>query len=164
MCPPCVGGSYYPNRACTSHGTCLMVCRARNGSATFRRTRGHLVGSIARIRPQLHRHCGRVRRGSPSSRGTDSSVHIQSPATQSRWRTRRHRITSAAVVRSPGYFKATFAKSQKLVLLESERHVLSIDWRSVHSKGQHFNCESSYPSRQSVASGCFSQCEMCLFR
>ena len=30
MCPPCVSGSYYPNRACTLQGTCLMDHRARN--------------------------------------------------------------------------------------------------------------------------------------
>ena len=43
------------------------------------------MGSVARTRPSLHRHCGRVRRG-PSSRGTDRSVHIQSPAGRNRGR------------------------------------------------------------------------------
>ena len=71
----------------TSHATCLMDCRAKIFSATFRRTRGRLVGSIARIRPQLSSLRTRAERES-FSRGTDSSVHIQSPAGRNRGRGR----------------------------------------------------------------------------
>ena len=50
--------------ACTLHGTCLMDYPARNASDTIRHTPGRLVGRIAHVRPNLHRHCGRVRRRS----------------------------------------------------------------------------------------------------
>ena len=43
MCAPCVGGSYYPNRACKSHGTCPMDHRARHAPATSRRKRSRFV-------------------------------------------------------------------------------------------------------------------------
>ena len=39
MCPPCVGENYFPNRACTAHGTCSRDHRARTAPATSRRTR-----------------------------------------------------------------------------------------------------------------------------
>ena len=47
--PPCVGGSYYPNRACTSHGTCPMDHRTRNAPATSRRTRAQQSTSARRV-------------------------------------------------------------------------------------------------------------------
>ena len=37
LCPPCVGGKHYPNCACTSHGSCPMVHRARNAPCPWRR-------------------------------------------------------------------------------------------------------------------------------
>ena len=43
MCPPCVGGNYHPNRACTLHDTCPMDHRANNALVSSRRTRGRTV-------------------------------------------------------------------------------------------------------------------------
>ena len=79
MCPPCVGGSYCPDRACTSHGTCSMDHRARNALDTSRRTRGRScpwrqrtsAANRARqtaARPITRTHCETTQSATPTQR------------------------------------------------------------------------------------------------
>ena len=68
MCPPCVGASYYPNRACKPQGTCLMDYRARNASDTSRRTRHVARGPITRTRRETTQTATPTQRPDPGKK------------------------------------------------------------------------------------------------
>ena len=88
------------------------------------RSRGRLVGSIARIRPQLHRHCGCVRRrGPPLEARTAASTFNHQPdalAVEDAQASRRpaQKAPSFFFLCRPVscHFQATFSEFRKTIL------------------------------------------------
>ena len=82
MCPPCVGGNCYPNRACTSHGTCPMDHRAKKCSC-------HL---LTHTRPPRARgggaptHTKRHERQHPPNAETPAKKNTRAPSSHDRVR------------------------------------------------------------------------------
>ena len=87
MCPPCVGGSYCPNCACTSYGTCLMDYRARNASTTFEAAPRPCSRSTKRTRKPRTTNGKRTHHRDAPGNDTNGNTY----PTPRLWQTQKHR-------------------------------------------------------------------------
>ena len=120
MCPPSVGASYCPKRACTAYGTCQMDHCARNAPATSRRTQNRAVPVAAahqRTRPRTT-NCKRTNH--PDALGTDTN-HNTHPTP----RPHQQRTPTSNIRTIPGrkeHRQATFGPSSLLHTPSNQQH------------------------------------------